>query len=141
MRLVFQLGDLGMPRCGGRSPSPSLRTSRGGARSAIAIGGAGIDNLGRVTRRWDIRQLADAEVERVAAVLPLARLGHSDGFYVVAWHGEEPVGHAHLALSEPPELQDVAVREAHRRLGIGSALTHAAAARAAARGFDRVRVT
>jgi ribosomal protein S18 acetylase RimI-like enzyme len=88
----------------------------------------------------EIRQLADDEGERVAAVLGLARLG-CDGFYLVAWHGEEPLGHAHLALSHPPELQDVAVRAAHRRLGIASALTQAAEAEAAARGFDRLRVT
>jgi ribosomal protein S18 acetylase RimI-like enzyme len=96
--------------------------------------------LSRVTRRWEIRQLADDEAERVAAVLGLARLG-GDGFYLVAWDGEEVLGHAHLALTDPPELQDVAVREPHRRLGIASALTQAAEARAEARGFDRVRVT
>jgi ribosomal protein S18 acetylase RimI-like enzyme len=95
--------------------------------------------LGRVTRRWEIRRLADDEVERVAAVLGLARLG-GDGFYLVAWDGGEALGHAHLALTDPPELQDVAVREAHRRLGIASALTQAAEAEAEARGFDRVRV-
>jgi ribosomal protein S18 acetylase RimI-like enzyme len=96
--------------------------------------------MGRVPRRWEIRRLADDEVERVAAVLGLARLG-SDGFYLVAWDGEEALGHAHLALTDPPELQDVAVRDAHRRLGIASALTQAAEAEAEARGFDRVRVT
>jgi ribosomal protein S18 acetylase RimI-like enzyme len=94
-----------------------------------------------VTRRWEIRRLADAEVERVAAVLGLARLGGSDGFYLVAWNGEEPLGHARLALGDPPELQDVDVREAHRRLGVASALIRAAEAEAAARGFDRIRVT
>jgi [ribosomal protein S18]-alanine N-acetyltransferase len=93
-----------------------------------------------VRRRWEIRQLADDEAERVAAVLGLARLG-GDGFYLVAWDGEEALGHAHLALTDPPELQDVAVREPHRRLGIASALTQAAEAQAEARGFDRVRVT
>jgi ribosomal protein S18 acetylase RimI-like enzyme len=96
--------------------------------------------LDRVTRRWEIRRLADDEVERVAAVLGLARLGGA-GVYLVAWDGEEALGHAHLALSDPPELQDVAVRDAHRRLGIASALTQAAEAEAEARGFDRVRVT
>jgi GNAT superfamily N-acetyltransferase len=93
-----------------------------------------------VTRGWEIRRLADDEVEQVAAVLGLARLG-SDGFYLVAWRGGEPLGHAHLALGQAPELQDVAVRPAHRRLGIASALTQAAEAAAAAQGFDRLRVT
>lgn len=76
----------------------------------------------------------------MGAVLGLSRLG-GDGFYLVAWDGEEPLGHAHLALTDPPELQDVAVREPHRRLGIASALTQAAEAQAQARGFDRLRVT
>jgi [ribosomal protein S18]-alanine N-acetyltransferase len=88
---------------------------------------------------WKIRRLAHEEVEQVAAVLGLARLG-TDGFYLVAWADGEPLGHAHLALSQPPELQDVSVRETHRRLGIASALTQAAEAEAAGRGFDRIRV-
>ena len=93
-----------------------------------------------MTRQWEIRRLVYDEVERVVAVLGLARLG-GDGVYLVAWDGEEALGHAHLALSNPPELQDVAVREVHRRLGIASALTQAAEAEAEAHGFDRVRVT
>jgi [ribosomal protein S18]-alanine N-acetyltransferase len=92
-----------------------------------------------VTRGWEIRRLAHEEVEQVAAVLGLARLG-TDGFYLVAWADGEPVGHAHLALSQPPELQDVSVRETYRRLGVASALTQAAEAEAAERGFDRIRV-
>ena len=56
-----------------------------------------------------IRELAPDEVERVGAVLGLARLGQGDGYYLVAWEDEEPVGHAHLALTDPPEL--------HRDLG------------------------
>jgi ribosomal protein S18 acetylase RimI-like enzyme len=59
----------------------------------------------------------------------------------VAWQGDEPVGHAHVALTVPPELQDVAVREEHRRRGVASALTNAAERAAFARGFDRIRVT
>lgn len=94
-----------------------------------------------MTSRWSIRQLADDEVDRVAAVLGLARLGGSDGFYLVAWHGEDPLGHAFLAMSEPPEIQDVDVREPHRGFGVGSALIRAAEAQAAARGFDVIRVT
>jgi [ribosomal protein S18]-alanine N-acetyltransferase len=77
----------------------------------------------------------------VAAVLGLARLDQGDGFYLVAWDGEQPAGHAHLALTDPPELQDVEVVARYRRRGVGSALTAAAEAEALRRGFDRVRVT
>ena len=90
---------------------------------------------------WVIRPLAPAEVERVASVLDLARLDQGDGFYLVAWNGDEPLGHAHLALTEPPELQDVAVREEHRRRGVASALTDAAEHECTTRGFDRLQVT
>ena len=93
-------------------------------------------------RVWEIRPLADDEVERVGSVLGLARL-HSEveGFYLVAWDGREPVGHAHLALTDPPELQDVEVTLEHRRRGIATALTEAAEQEARARGFDRMRIT
>jgi [ribosomal protein S18]-alanine N-acetyltransferase len=74
-------------------------------------------------------------------VLGLARLDQGDGFYLVAWDGGEPLGHAHLALTDPPELQDVSVRPEHRRRGIASALTAAAEREGGARGFDRLRVT
>ena len=87
-----------------------------------------------------IRQLAPGEVDRVAAVLGLARLDQGDGFYLVAWEAGEPLGHAHLALSDPPELQDVEVRPEHRRRGVASALTTAAEQAAAARGYDRLRL-
>jgi len=73
-------------------------------------------------------------------VLGLARLNQGAGFYLVAWDGDEPVGHAHLALTDPPELQDVSVRPEHRRRGIASALTAAAEREARARGFDRLRL-
>jgi hypothetical protein len=39
-----------------------------------------------MTIPWQIRSLADEDVEPVAAVLGLARLGQGDGRYVVAWH-------------------------------------------------------
>ncbi len=77
----------------------------------------------------------------MAAVLGLARLGQGDGFYLVAWDGDQPAGHAHLALTDPPELQDVEVLAQYRRRGVGSALTAAAEAEARKRGFDRLRVT
>ena len=90
---------------------------------------------------WTISPLDADEAERVGAVLGLARLGQGDGFYLVAWEGDEPVGHAHLALTDPPELQDVSVLPQHRRRGIASALTAAAERQAAARGFDRLTLT
>jgi ribosomal protein S18 acetylase RimI-like enzyme len=90
---------------------------------------------------WQIRQLASQEVDRVAAVLGLARLDQGDGFYLVAWDADDPLGHAHLALTDPPELQDVEVRPEHRRRGVASALTAAAEEAALVRGFGRLRVT
>ncbi len=77
----------------------------------------------------------------MAEVLGLARLDQGDGFYLIAWDGERPAGHAHLALTDPPELQDVEVVEQYRRRGVGSALTAAAEAEALDRGFEWLRVT
>jgi len=90
---------------------------------------------------WEVRPLAPEQADRVAAVLGLARLDQGDGFYLVAWDGEQPAGHAHLALTDPPELQDVEVVARYRRRGVGSALTAAAEAEALRRGLDRLRVT
>jgi GNAT superfamily N-acetyltransferase len=91
----------------------------------------------------NVRPLAPHEVERVlAAGLGLSRLPRGDGsFYLVAWDGDAPLGHAHLALDDPPELQDVSVLEAHRRRGVASALTRAAEHAAAARGHTRLTLT
>jgi ribosomal-protein-alanine N-acetyltransferase len=78
----------------------------------------------------------------VASGLGLARLPRDDGsFYLVAWDGDEPLGHAHLALTDPPELQDVAVLPAHRRCGVATALTRAAEREAAARGHSMLTLT
>jgi ribosomal protein S18 acetylase RimI-like enzyme len=90
--------------------------------------------------RFVVRRLADDEVERVAAVLGLARLYQGNGFYLVAWENQEPLGHAYLALTDPPELQDVQVRTEHRRRGVASAITSAAEQHAVALGFDRLRL-
>jgi ribosomal protein S18 acetylase RimI-like enzyme len=88
-----------------------------------------------------IRQLAPEETGRVGAVLGLARLPSDNEFYLVAWEREQPLGHAHLALTDPPELQDVSVRPEHRRRGVATALTAEAERETRARGFDRLRVT
>ena len=74
----------------------------------------------------------------MAAVLGLARMHQGDGFYLVAWAGDEPLGHVHLALTDPPELQDVYVRAEHRRQRVGTALLGRAEDEARARGFDRL---
>jgi ribosomal protein S18 acetylase RimI-like enzyme len=85
--------------------------------------------------------LTSDEVDRVSAVLGLARLGQGDGYYLVAWEGDAPLGHAHLALTDPPELQDVSVRPEHRRRGVATALAGAAEGAVVARGFDRLRLS
>jgi len=89
--------------------------------------------------RWLIRPLALEEVERVTGVLGLARLHQGDGFYLVAWDGDEPLGHVYLALTDPPELHDVSVRTEHRRR-VASALIAAAEREARARGRNRLRI-
>ena len=60
--------------------------------------------------------------------------------YLVAWIGDEPVGHVHLALTDPPELQDVSVRPEYRRRGVASARTVAAEQEARDQRFDRLRL-
>jgi ribosomal protein S18 acetylase RimI-like enzyme len=89
----------------------------------------------------EIRSLASSEVERVGAVLGLARLAQGSGGYLVAWQGDEPLGHAYLAATDPPELQDVAVRPEYRRRGIASALTVAAEKECLSQGFELLRLT
>ena len=83
----------------------------------------------------DIRPLMLSEIDAVASVLGLARLYQGDGFYLVAWGGDEPLGHVHLALTDPPELQDVYVRVERRRQGVGTALLGRAEDDARARGL------
>jgi ribosomal protein S18 acetylase RimI-like enzyme len=88
-----------------------------------------------------IRELASSEIDRVSAVLGLARLGQGDGYYLVAWEEGEPVGHAHLGLTDPPELQDVSVRPEYRRRGVATALAGAAERAVVTRGADRLRLS
>lgn len=88
-----------------------------------------------------IRPLGAEEVEAVGAVLGLARLNQGDGFYLVAWEDGRPVGHLHLALTDPPELQDVFVHAEHRRAGVARELTAAAEREAVARGHRRLRLS
>jgi ribosomal protein S18 acetylase RimI-like enzyme len=88
-----------------------------------------------------IRALADAEVDVVGRALGLARLHQGDGVYLVAWDGHEPMGHVHVARTEPPELQDLEVRDAYRRRGVATSLVAAAERDCAERGATRVLVT
>jgi GNAT superfamily N-acetyltransferase len=90
-----------------------------------------------------IRELAPDEIERVlAAGLWLARLPFKgDELYLVAWNGDEPLGHAHLTLGDPPELGDVQVLAPHRRRGVGTGLTLSAERAVVERGHDRLRLT
>jgi GNAT superfamily N-acetyltransferase len=91
----------------------------------------------------NVRPLRPDDTERVLdAGLGLSRLPRGDGsFYLVAWEGDQPLGHAHLALGDPPELQDVSVLPAHRRRGVGTALTRAAEQEALARGHGVLTLT
>ena len=90
----------------------------------------------------DVRELDERDFER-AQRLPLHRFHGfgGRGTYLVAWDGDEPVGHVHVAWSGTdlgvPELQDVYVLPDRRNAGIGTALTEAAERLAAARGHDR----
>ncbi len=97
-------------------------------------------NRAEPCERLLVRRLADDEVERVGAILGLARLYQGNGFYLVAWENEEPLGHAYLALTDPPELQDVQVRPEQRRRGVASAVTSVAEENALSLGFDTLRL-
>jgi GNAT superfamily N-acetyltransferase len=89
---------------------------------------------------WDIRSLRQEEVGVVTDVLGLARLHQGDGGYLVAWEGGAPLGHVHLAFTDPPELQDLEVRPSHRRLGVATALVAAAEGEAHAQGLHEMRL-
>lgn len=94
-----------------------------------------------------VARLADDDVPAVlAAGLDLSRLDASTlrsptGFYVVAWSGGVPLGHAHLALTDPPEMQDVLVAAGARGRGVGRALVEALLREARDLGADRLRLT
>jgi GNAT superfamily N-acetyltransferase len=91
-----------------------------------------------------IRELADAELASVDAVLPLSRLNTAQS-YLIAWDGDAPVGHAHLAWHGThlgvPEVQDVFVLPTHRRQGIATRLTGACEEAARERGHDRISLS
>ena len=92
----------------------------------------------------EIRALLPSETAFVDERLPLSRLDNAQT-YLIAWDGEDPVGHAHLAWEKTyvgvPEIQDVYVLPERRRSGVATALTGAAEAEARARGFDRISLS
>lgn len=88
-----------------------------------------------------IRALAPSEADIVGSVLGLARLFQGDGMYLVDWLDGEPTGHVHLAFTDPPELQDLEVRDAYRGMGIGSRLIDAVEQECRMRRCARLRVT
>jgi GNAT superfamily N-acetyltransferase len=95
-----------------------------------------------------VSELSADQVELVDRYLPLSRLSdQSDegSTYLIAWEGDRPIGHAHIAWSGThlglPEIQDVFVLPEHRRRGIASRLTEAAEAEARRRGSDRISLS
>jgi ribosomal protein S18 acetylase RimI-like enzyme len=105
-----------------------------------------VDEASSVDDALEVRRLTDEETAAVlAAGLGLSRLDpatlrSASGFYLVAWSGAQPVGHAHLAVSDPPELQDVLVLPAARGRGVGTALAETACVQAHALGAARLRL-
>jgi GNAT superfamily N-acetyltransferase len=115
-----------------RQPERDARQGRGA--DVPAQDGGGID----------IRELTEAELASVDARLPLHRLGNAQT-YLVAWDGDEPVGHAHISWQGTtlgaPEIQDVFVPEDLRGRGIGTELSRAAERLAGERGHDRISIS
>jgi ribosomal protein S18 acetylase RimI-like enzyme len=92
----------------------------------------------------EIRPLQPSDRAAVDARLPLSRLDKAQT-YLIAWDGDDPVGHAHLAWEKThvgvPEIQDVFVLPERRREGIAKRLTLAAEDEARARGFERISLS
>ncbi|HEY6963314.1 MAG TPA: GNAT family N-acetyltransferase [Gaiellaceae bacterium] len=92
----------------------------------------------------EIRALTNVDLERVDAALPLSRLDQAQT-YLVAWDGDEPVGHAHVAWQGThlglPEVQDVYVLPTRRREGVATALTRASEDAARRRGHARISLS
>jgi GNAT superfamily N-acetyltransferase len=95
-----------------------------------------------------VRPLEPDEVAAVDGELPLNRLrrpADDRSTYLIAWDGDRPVGHAHIAWSGThlslPEIQDVFVLPEQRRRGIATELTRAAEAEARDRGWNRISLS
>lgn len=91
-----------------------------------------------------VRELTETDVAQIGDRLPLHRLGAYET-YLVAWDGEEPVGHAHISWTKTrlglPEIQDVFVPEHLRRQGVATALALAAEEAASERGHERISLS
>ena len=92
--------------------------------------------------------LEEDQVARVDAHLPLNRLDQwrTEGTtYLIAWDGEIPVGHAHIAWRGThlslPEIQDVFVPPELRRRGIATLLTREAECEVGRRGLGEVSLS
>jgi ribosomal protein S18 acetylase RimI-like enzyme len=76
--------------------------------------------------------------------LPLHRLDGAQT-YVIAWDGDDPVGHAHVAWAGTklgvPEIQDVFVDPQLRRRGVATALSRGVEREAVRRGHRRVSLS
>lgn len=98
--------------------------------------------------RIEVRELERDEVDYVDDHLPLSRLDQytrERSTYLIAWEGDRPVGHAHLAWRGTrlgiPEIQDVYVVPDRRRRGIASLLTRAAEDEARSRGSNDISLS
>jgi ribosomal protein S18 acetylase RimI-like enzyme len=108
--------------------------------------------------RTDVRPLAADEldvVERTLARYPGKHQERLEGqrrgecLYLIAWDGNEPVGHLNLRLRgrklpdrarrlHAAQIEDLRVARSHRRRGVATELMQRAADEAEARGFERV---
>jgi ribosomal protein S18 acetylase RimI-like enzyme len=106
----------------------------------------------------DIRPLAAAELEAVERTLARYPGKHRERLegqrrgecvYLIAWDGDEPVGHLNLRVRgrklpdrarrlRAAQVEDLRVARAHRRRGVATELMQCAAAEAAAHGFRAV---
>lgn len=106
----------------------------------------------RMVRAADLRHLAAVEADADRSYVELfgdlswesPTPGHDrdaePGFLLVA--GTPPVGFAHvLEVDGEAHLQQLAVRRAHQRGGVGTSLVEAAAAEARARGYRRLTLS
>ena len=141
----------------GDTPAALRRSTRQGAFDPAATPAHRLPSLevsdprrtaGEILGRVEIRPLGAHDRGLVDRHLPLARLDQHDrdgSTYLIAWDGEDPVGHAHIAWEQThagvPEIQDVYVLPDRRRRGIATHLTRAAEDEARVRGFKRISLS
>ena len=81
------------------------------------------------------------QLEAAAGAAAELRLEQPRSEYLVAWDGDEPVGHVCIEWSEPPELQDLWVLPERRGHGVGTTLVAAVESAVAAQGRATLRLT